>query len=140
MYSRHKEQTAELLIKCIRNFKNLSGLMLPVLHGSRSVCFSLCILSQLLAVLPLLDVDVVLHPSHPNNPNRPANINETVSSNPDSPNRPANIVFPLDLTFPEGSGFQWPCSVTAGLGDELQWFFNDRLIASTNESLEVCEI
>lgn len=43
----------------------------------------------------------------------------------------------LDLMFREGGSFQWECAVTAGVGDELQWFHDGELISSilvTNRS------
>lgn len=39
-----------------------------------------------------------------------------------------------DLMFREGGSFQWECAVTAGVGDELQWFHDEELILVTNRS------
>jgi hypothetical protein len=44
---------------------------------------------------------------------------------------------PLPLTLLENEGFQWPCSVMAGEGDQLQWLLNGELIPSLNESFVV---
>lgn len=66
-------------------------------------------------VIPLLDVEVIALPYN-------------VSSSREDP---------LHLTFREGEAFQWPCSVTAGEGDQLQWLFNDKVVPSTNESFTV---
>lgn len=70
-------------------------------------------------MLPLLEVDIIEVPYN-------------TSSQPEGP---------LRLIFQEGGAFQWPCSVTGGLGDQLQWLFNDEVIPEgameIGEALEV---
>ena len=50
----------------------------------------------------------------------------------------------VHMTFMQGESFQWPCAVTAGEGDQLQWLLNDSVVNSLSTTgsvpLEVCSI